>query len=109
LSSYGWKCTTARACCWGVAAAGGRSATSGASGTCPRYRAWRASNPSKKRCPVARVLSPREERSRSRVGTWLRSMGFVVSPHARCKPVRTWCASREDLLDSGDVRLVVVT
>ena len=27
-------------------------------------------------------------RSRSRVGTWLRSTGLVVSPHAGCKPVR---------------------
>ena len=38
-------------------------------------------------------LSPREDRRRSRVGMWLRSTHLVVSPRARCSPVRTCVAS----------------
>ncbi len=49
---------------------------------CPRWRACSASKPTKQRWPVASVLTPRDDRSRSRVGPWLRSIGFVVSPRA---------------------------
>jgi hypothetical protein len=43
--------------------------------------------------PVARVFTPRAARSRSRMKTWLRSIGLGVSPRARCRPVRTCSAS----------------
>jgi hypothetical protein len=56
-------------------------------------RAWRASKPATNRWPVGSALSPRDERRRSRAATWLRSIGFVVSPCARCRPVRTCLVS----------------
>ena len=31
-------------------------------------------------------------RSRSRVGTWLRSTALVIPPRAQCRPVRMWRA-----------------
>jgi hypothetical protein len=61
---------------------------------CPRRIAWLTSIPSSSRCPVATEWKPRIGRTRSLIGTWERSMAFVVSPRARCKPVRM-CVARQ--------------
>ncbi len=85
--------TSIRACSWGVAPTAGERSPSRSRCTWPWASACRASKPAKKRWPVGTVFIPREERSRSRVGTWLRSMGFVVSPCARWSPVRLCVAA----------------